>query len=127
MSAEYHDSYGIYIITFDDGSISMNDAHTMKPFNNEQNEPNVVRNLAQAGYYYPQDTPGTCIRAILLSFDFVLLTCYLGLHSAFSPDICIAISLDEAWTPHMRWMDHPSRENGEPINSGKLISITCEI
>lgn len=57
VSTEYDNSEGTYTITFDDGNISLYDVHTMKPFNIEK-DPNVVKNLAQAGFYYPQRAPG---------------------------------------------------------------------
>ncbi|CAG8362433.1 unnamed protein product [Penicillium salamii] len=72
-------------ITHEDGSITCYDTRTMVPFSGNEDS-STVTCLAQAGYQYPIEQS--------------------GLHITFSPNSCVAVTLDSDGQTQLRVMEH---------------------
>ncbi|CAG8331554.1 unnamed protein product [Penicillium salamii] len=72
-------------ITHEDGSITCYDTRTMVPFSGNEDS-STVTCLAQAGYQYPVEQS--------------------GLHITFSPNSCVAVTLDSDGQTQLRVMEH---------------------
>ncbi|KAJ5656015.1 hypothetical protein N7507_007965 [Penicillium longicatenatum] len=77
-------------VTHDDSSITFYDTRTMAVFNG-MDDASTVTCLAQAGFQFPMDSAGISI--------------------AFSPNACVAVTLDAEGQIHMRSMEHPFGSN----------------
>ncbi|KAJ5329439.1 Mediator complex subunit Med16 [Penicillium brevicompactum] len=72
-------------VTYEDGSITCYDTRTMVPFTG-LDDSSTVTCLAQAGYQYPIEPS--------------------GLHITFSPNSCVAVTLDSDGQTQLRVMEH---------------------
>ncbi|KAJ5898231.1 Mediator complex subunit Med16 [Penicillium tannophilum] len=93
-------------VTHDDSSITFYDTRTMAVFNG-LDDASTVTCLAQAGFQYQMDSPGIAI--------------------AFSPNACVAVTLDAEGQTHMRSMYHPFGTNDGLFDDSKFSSAIAAL